>query len=197
MFELNKNYKGGLYCDGLADMLAIFLQCMGYDAYRVNLNVYENTHCVTVVKYGEGWLIEDATFNYTYVLKDKKTYDLKTLIYDLKYDGGRQVVAVEGKNIESYALSLLPKEKWTSLYPITSFVGREKERYMYKIDRRVIYYSMYEMMYPYFIENGYEADYKFSLLYAEDIIWKYGVEDLLFDKKETQKDIGEISAIMM
>lgn len=84
MFELIKNYKGGLYCDGLADMLAIFLQCMGYDAYRVNLNVYESTHCVTVVKYGEGWLIEDATFNYTYVLKDKEMYDLKTLIYNLK-----------------------------------------------------------------------------------------------------------------
>lgn len=47
---------------------------------------------------------------------------------------------------------------------------RERKRYMYKIDRRVIYYNMYEMMYPYFIENGYEADYKFSLLYAEDII---------------------------
>lgn len=40
MFKLSENFKGGLYCDGFADMLAMLYQTMGYDAYRVNLDIY-------------------------------------------------------------------------------------------------------------------------------------------------------------
>lgn len=67
---------------------------------------------------------------------------------------------------------------------------------MYTIDRSVSHYTMYEEMYPYFIADGYEADFKFSLLYAKDIIWKYGIEDFLFDRKDTLQDIEEIAGII-
>lgn len=85
MFRLNQNYSGGVYCDGFADMLAMFYQLMGYDAYRINLNVYGNTHCVTAVKCNEEWIIEDATFNYAYIVDGE--VGLENVIYDLKSGG--------------------------------------------------------------------------------------------------------------
>ena len=197
MFQLAQNYKGGLYCDGFADMLAMFYQTMGYDSYRVNLNVHGNTHCVTVVKCNEDWIIEDATFNLSYVMDKTEDTELEKLISNLRYEKGNAVKAVEGCNTDSLAISHSTQEEWTSLYPVIDVIGEKNGCYMYKIDRSVSHYEMYEEMYPHFIEDGYEPDYKFSLLYAEDIIWKYGIEDLIFDRKDTLKDVSEISAIII
>ncbi len=199
MFKLTENYKGGLYCDGFADMLAMFYQTQGYDAYRVNLNVYGNTHCVTVVKYpgyeGE-WLIEDATFNTCVQYDGREVYTLEELINNLKYEKGDVISIVQG-SIESCAISLSSPEEWTSMYPIISNLGGGRGRYLYKIDRGISNYSMFELMYPYFVKDGYESNYKFSLLYTENIIWKYGIEDLVIDRKRILKDIEELSIIMM
>lgn len=115
MFNLAENYKGGLYCDGFADMLAMFYQTMGYDSYRVNLNVYGNTHCVTVVRCETEWMIEDATFNYSYAISDQENIGLEELISDLKYESGNAVKVAEGSNAESLAISRSAPEEWTSI----------------------------------------------------------------------------------
>lgn len=193
MFQLNQNYRGGLYCDGFADMLAMFYQLMGYDAYRINLNVGGNTHCVTAVEYNEEWIIEDATFNYAYIANDENGLD--DIICDLKSGGGMTHI-VEGKNIQSFAIAQNVYEQQVGMYPILLLVGEKKGNYMYAVDRSVSNYTMYELMYPYFLQDGYEADFKFSLLYSEAVIWKYGIEDILFDYEETLEDVEKIEEIL-
>lgn len=176
-------------------MLAMFYQLMGYDAYRINLNVQGNTHCVTAVKCNEEWIIEDATFNYAYIVGDESGLD--KLIYDLRM-GGDVTGIVEGPDKTSFAIAKQEYEdgQQAGMYPVISFVDEKRGNYMYTIDRSVSNYTMYELMYPCFLQDGYREDFKFSLLYSEEVIWKYGIEDMLFDYKETLDDVEQIKEIL-
>lgn len=103
---------------------------------------------------------------------------------------------IEGNNIQSFAVAQNVYEQQAGMYPILSFIGEKKGNYMYAIDRSVSNYAMYELMYPYFLQDGYEEDFKYSLLYSEEVIWKYGIEDLLFDYRETLDDVDSIKLVL-
>ena len=190
MFALRNNFKGGLYCDGFADMLTMFYQLLGYDAYRINLDVYGNTHCLTAVKCADEWLLEDPTFNYCFIAEGAGGIDN---IYRILESGRKDGVSiVEGEIKQTYAISFSEPKDWSSLYSIISFVDKKHKKNMYLIDRGVSNYAMYDLMYPYFIEDGYGAHFKYSLLYADDVIWKYGLEDLLFNRKKILSDVAQL-----
>lgn len=196
MFNLTSNYKGGLYCDGFADQLAMFYQLLGYKAYRVNLNVYGNTHCVTIVKCNEEWIIQDATFNCSYVL-GKEDRNIENIIYNLKNEMGQDVNTLEGEIKNTYAISKMNSDNWKSMYPLVQLINEKDDKYLYVIDRTVSHYSMYELMYPYFISDGYRGEYRFSLLYVDNIIWKFGIEDFIFARNDRLQDVNEVKKILM
>ena len=170
----------------------MFYQTLGYKAYRINLNIEGNTHCVTIVNCAEEWCIQDATFNCTYTCGNDR--NIKIIIDALENRNGKEVSVIEGENVNTYAIADENYKTWSTMYPQISFIRNKNDCNMYLIDRSVSHYDMYELMYPIFEKDGYESDYKYSLLYGEDVIWKYGVEDFLEWKSRT-RDVLEIKAM--
>lgn len=90
-----KNYDGGGYCWGCAAYLSALLATFGFDAVTLDMKLpgANATHAVTLVYLpGNGWIIQDATYNMTYVDETGKpitVQDLMTMLKSGNMDGYR------------------------------------------------------------------------------------------------------------
>lgn len=193
MFELSDNRKGGFYCDGFSAMLATFYRTMGYQSVALALVIDEvNSHVVTLVKYQDKWIVEDATFNHTYTDKTGTPLDIREIIRLLKERRGDEIVTKRGTEKNRYAVSTYSSDEWGSAYPIIEVLGDVNDIYLYKIDGRDIYYTgMYEQLYPQFLKDGYPCQKEYLYMYPKFCI-SMG-EEQPYEKEILQRIIDEIN----
>lgn len=84
----------GYYCGGIASVCSYIYNYLGFRSCTLDMAIRKNgvvkeSHVVTLVRVKEKWIVEDATFNITYVNEEKEHLD----IYSLRN------CLTEGKNV--------------------------------------------------------------------------------------------------
>lgn len=165
-----RDRSGGFYCAGFATMLTLLYRTMGYEAVNLTMAVGgDNSHVLTLVKIGDQWIAEDATFNQVYVNQYGIPLDIKEIISHLKSGEDEKIHIEEGEYKYRFAISQNSPEEWNSLYPFIEILEAddEKGRYFYVIDGTRKYYEpMDQLLRDALGREGYPANEKYLFLYS-------------------------------
>lgn len=131
----NQDIDYGYYCGGIAKTLNQVYNIMGYNACCLDLAVISDnevlaSHVVTLVYVDERWIIEDATFNITYLNENKEHMDIITLRE--AFSSGETIITAHGKTMFRRMIS--SSETYGGSYELRS----ENER-VYKKDGTLFY----------------------------------------------------------
>ena len=171
LFDLTIKKQGGFYCDGFATMLTLLYRSMGYEAVNLNMIIdQENGHALTLVKVGELWIVEDATFNQVYIKQDGEPLDIREIITYLRLGEDKNIVTQEGDYKYRFAISTYSPAEWGCMYPYIEVLEEDqiKKQYFYLIDSTRKYYEpMDSLLRKALSEEGYPSDEKYIFLYSQ------------------------------
>lgn len=77
--------KEGYYCGGIAQYLSDIYMTLGYNSLFLSAAVLDNegnivdSHAITLVRYKEKWIVEDATFNISYADESGNILDIREI----------------------------------------------------------------------------------------------------------------------
>lgn len=161
----NQDIDYGYYCGGIAKTLCQVYDIMGYNACCLDLAVISSnevlaSHVVTLVYVDESWIIEDATFNITYLNESKKHMDVLKLRET--FLSGETILTVHGKTMFRRMISSF--ETYEGSYELQN----ENERinlkngkffYLLNVDlNNYLQYQLSEKAVDIIIEDGYEIN---------------------------------------
>lgn len=173
LFSVARDKEGGFYCQGFATMLTLLYRNMGYEAVNLGMTVDgDNSHVLTLVRIGDKWIAQDATFNQVYVDEEDRPLDIREIITYLKAKEDKKICTKEGDYKYRYASSRYPPDKWRSMYPFVEVLEEDEGEglYFYRIDgTREHYGPMDEPLRLALYGEGYPADEKYIFLYAKVI----------------------------
>lgn len=135
MLVNNEEIDYGYYCGGIAKTLSQVYEIMGYNAYCLDLAVISDnevlaSHVVTLVYVDERWIIEDATFNITYLNENKEHMDIITLRE--AFLSGETIITAHGKTMFRRMIS--SSETYSGSYELQS-----ENKHIYKKDGTLFY----------------------------------------------------------
>lgn len=125
-----------------------------------------NSHAVALVKVDGEWVVEDPTFNTTYVSQDGEPISIHLMVDLLEQRESHKIIEHRGEASLRYAVSFSSPDWWGSMYPIEEVIGETASGLnIYKIDSRRQFYSM-DVNLGNSIENmGYPNDVKYLFLF--------------------------------
>lgn len=171
LFSVARDKKGGFYCQGFATMLTLLYRNMGYDAVNLGMTVDgDNSHVLTLVRIGDKWIAQDATFNQVYADEEERPLDIREIITYLKAKEDKKICTIEGDYKYRYAISQYSPEKWRSMYPFVEVLEEDDGDglYFYRIEgTREHYGPMDEPLRLALSGEGYPANEKYIFLYAK------------------------------
>lgn len=161
----NQDIDYGYYCGGIAKTLRQVYDIMGYNACCLDLAVISSnevlaSHVVTLVYVDESWIIEDATFNITYLNESKKHMDVLKLRET--FLSGETILTVHGETMFRRMLST--SETYGGSYELQSENGRIYKKngtlfYMLNVDlNNYLQNQLSEKTIDFICEEGYEIN---------------------------------------
>lgn len=123
----------GYYCGGVASVLSHVYTYLGYPACCLDMAVCEDgqtlfSHVVTLVHINEEWIVQDPTFNLTYIDEKGNHISVDNVRERLKEE--QQIIVRHGAT--KYANCIMAISDYTGIYEVDGAGIKSGDYYLYK-----------------------------------------------------------------
>lgn len=185
----------GYYCGGIASVLGHVYTYLGYPACSLDMAACEGeevlfSHVVTLVYINDEWIVQDPTFNLTYVDEQGKhmsIYEVRECVVN-----ERELLPKRGKTV--YADCIMASDSYTGIYKVAVDCAKKDDLYLYMQETNIDVWEEKKLILneAFFTNIGREIDATVLYIYPWGVYFpnEYGEYVKDADSKYVELKIG-------
>lgn len=176
------------YCGGMALTLATVYNMLGYDSCALDMAVFDEhggvvgSHVVTLVEMDDQWIVEDPSFNLTY-LEDGRSLPVEEIIGRVRERQNDRIETREGDSRWRKGVFYEPGYEGTYLLKEPEEFTEYEGGYYSYVDMKPEMWTAFDEMYEYFEQDGYERDVLGIYAYPYAVYWPDNTEMNIIERK--------------